>query len=151
MDTQERPERVLKVFIFQRVFNEFVLWRPLLAHPSFATHFQNMQYRIGFIHVLDALIESMLDHRTATPKLKNERRAAWERSGTNQNERRAAWERFSSFHVPVGAPHEAPQKCAKPVILNHFSQFRWSRWVLPKRPPQRSPPKTSETVYFKRF
>ena len=54
---------------------------------------------------------------------KNERHAAWERSGTKQNERRAAWERFSSFYVPVGAPNEAPQKYAKPLILNCFSQF----------------------------
>ena len=88
---------MLKVFIFPMGFNEFVLWRLLVARPSFATHFQNMHYRIGFIHVFDALIEPMLDHRTVTPKSKNERHAAWERSGEKRNERHAAWERFSHF------------------------------------------------------
>ena len=37
-----------------------------------------------------------------TPKSKNERHAAWERSRAKRNERHAAWECFSCFHGPVG-------------------------------------------------
>ena len=57
-------------------FAHFVLRARLGGRPRRALHFQNMQFRIGFIDVLDALIESMLDHRTVTPKSKNERHAA---------------------------------------------------------------------------
>ncbi len=67
---------MLKVLIFPAIFEDFGLLSPLLACHSFAIRFQNMQYRIGFIDVFDALIESMLDHQVATPKLKNERHAA---------------------------------------------------------------------------
>ena len=88
---------MLKVFVFPIVLNELVLWRRLLAHPSFVTYSQNMQDHIGFTDVFDALIESMLDRRTVTAKSKNECHAAWERSGAKRNERDAAWERFSDF------------------------------------------------------
>ena len=54
----------------------FVLRDPLGGRSRRALHFENMQYRIGFIDVFDALIESMLDHQVATPKWKNEPHAA---------------------------------------------------------------------------
>ena len=79
VDAKKRPWRSHQTFIFKPCFARFALRAPLGDRPRRARHFQNMQYRIGFIHVLDALIESMLDHRTVTPKLKNERHAAWER------------------------------------------------------------------------
>ena len=123
VDANERPRRSRQTFIFKPFFAKFILWAPLGGCPRRGLHLENMQYRIGFLYVLDAPIESQLDHRTTTPKLKNERHAAWERSGTKRNERHAAWEPFSSFYVPVGAPNDAPQKCAKPFILNCFSPF----------------------------
>ena len=64
---------------------------------------------MGFINVLGALIESMLDHQMATPKSKNERHAAWERSGAKKNERHAAWERSGKKMVAKkGSPQNAP-------------------------------------------
>ena len=107
VDANERPRRSHQTLIFKQLFAKFVLGAPLGGCPRRGLHLENMQYRIGFLYVLDALIESQLDHRTTTPKLKNERHAAWERSGTKRNERHAAWEPFSSFYVPVGAPNDA--------------------------------------------
>ena len=111
---------MLKVLIFPTIFKDFGLLSPLLACHSFAIRFQNMQYRIGFINVFDALIESMLDHRTVTPKSKNERHAAWERSGAKRNERHAAWERFSCFHGPVGCLKELPRRSHQTFIFKPF-------------------------------
>ena len=68
MDAEERPRRSHETFMFKHVVAHFVLRAPLGDRPRHALHFQNMQFRIGFIDVVDALIESMLDHRTATPK-----------------------------------------------------------------------------------
>ena len=104
VDAKERPRRSLQTFIFKAFFANFILRAHLGGRPRRGLNFQNMQYRIGFIDVFDALIESMLDHQVATPKLKNERHAAWERFGKKRNERHAAWERFSSRHGPVEAP-----------------------------------------------
>ena len=96
---------------------------PLLACHSFSIRFQNMQYRIGFIDVFDALIESMLDHQVATPKLKNERHAAWERFGKKRNERHAAWERFLNIHGPVWWPKMGFRKSPKACILNGLGRY----------------------------
>ena len=96
---------------------------PLLACHSFSIRFQNMQYRIGFIDVFDALIESMLDHQVATPKLKNERHAAWERFGKKRNERHAAWERFLNIHGPVWWPKMGFRKSPKAFILNGLGRY----------------------------
>ena len=75
MDAKERPRRSLQTFIFKAFFANFILRAHLGGRPRRGLNFQNMQYRIGFIDVFDALIESMLDHRTVTPKSKNERHA----------------------------------------------------------------------------
>ena len=109
---------MLKVLIFPTIFKDIGLLSPLLACHSFSIRFQNMQYRIGFIDVFDALIESMLDHQVATPKLKNERHAAWERFGNKRHERHAAWERFLNIHGPVWWPKMGFRKSPKPFILN---------------------------------
>ena len=68
-------DRTKHLFLLIFFFAHFVLRTPLGDRPRHALHFQNMQFRIGFIDVFDALIESMLDHRTVTPKSKNERHA----------------------------------------------------------------------------
>jgi hypothetical protein len=94
--------------------NSFVAFCVLLHRlgdrPWRALHVEKEQYRIGFIHVFDTLIESMLDRRTVTPKSKNERHAAWERYGAKRNERHAAWERFSHLYGTVGCLQEGPPK-----------------------------------------
>ena len=76
MDAKELPRRSHQTFIFKAFFHSFVLRDRLDGLSKRALRFQNMQYRIGFIDIFDALIESMLDHRKVTPKSKNERRAA---------------------------------------------------------------------------
>ena len=106
--------------MFKALFVFFVLRTPLGDRPRRALHFQNMQYRIGFIDVFDALIESMLDHRTVTPKSQNERHAAWERSGAKRNERHAAWERFSYFYVPVGCLQDGPPQRRQTIYFKRF-------------------------------
>ena len=108
---------MLKVLIFPTIFKDFGLLSRLLACHSFSIRFQNMQYRIGFIDVFDALIESMLDHRTVTPNSKNERHAAWERFGEKRNERHAAWERCSYFYGPVGCLQEGPRQIRQTIIF----------------------------------
>ena len=97
VDAKELPKRWHQTLIFKTFFVNFVLRDRLDGPSKRALHFQNMQYRIGFIHVLDAFIESMLDRRKVTPKSQNERHAAWERSGEKRNERHTAWEPFSCF------------------------------------------------------
>ena len=72
--TSAQGDRTKHSFFF--VVAIFVLRASLGDRPRRALHFQNMQYRIGFIDVFDALIESMLDHQVATPKWKNEPHAA---------------------------------------------------------------------------
>ena len=117
---KEHPRRSHETFIFTLFFVHFVLRTPLGDRPRRALHFQNMQYRIGFVNVFDALIESMLDHRTVTPKSKNECHAAWERSGAKRNERHAAWERFSYFYVPVGCLQDGPPQMRQTIIFKLF-------------------------------
>ena len=111
---------MLKVLFFPTIFKDFGLLSPLLACHSFSIRFQNMQYRIGFIDVFDALIESMLDHRTVIPKSKNERHAAWERSGGKQNECHAAWECFCGLGRLV-----LPSRSGTLGILQERSHAAW--------------------------
>ena len=121
MDAKERPRRSHHTFTFHMFFAKCVLRDPLGGRPRRALHFENMQHRIGFIHVLEALIESMLDHRTVTPKSKNERHAAWERSGGKKNECHAAWERSGKKMVAQEAsPKNAPNHL-KYTLFDVFS------------------------------
>ena len=120
MDAKERPRRSRETLIFKPFFAHFVLRARLGGRPRRGLHFQNMQYRIGFIDVFDALIEPMLDHRTVTLKSKNERHAAWECSGAKRNERHAAWERFSYFYGPVGCLQDGPPQMCQTISFNRF-------------------------------
>ena len=102
------------------LFANFVLRDRLDGPSKRALHFQNLQYRVGFIHVFDALIEPMLDHRTVTPKSKSERHAAWERSGAKRNACSANGNAFRIFMVQLGASKKVPPKCARLLFLNVF-------------------------------
>ena len=123
MGAKEHPRRSHQTFIFKAFFVNFVLRDRLDGLSKRALHFQKMQYRIGFIDVFDALIESMLDHQMATPKSKNERHAAWERFGKKRNERHAAWERFLDIHGPAWWPKMGFRKTPKPFILSGLGRF----------------------------
>ena len=69
-----------------------------------------MQNRIGFVDALGALIESMSDHGTVTPKSKKRAPHCVGTLRRKWNERHAAWERFSSFCGPVGCLKGGPNK-----------------------------------------
>ena len=103
---------MLQVFIFPTFFEEFGLVHPLLAHPSFSIRFENKQKCIGFIDISDALTEAKSGHPRERQKSKNERHAAWERSGAKRKERHAAWELktlFEYFMARHGAQDGFPQ------------------------------------------
>jgi hypothetical protein len=123
VDAKELPRRSHETLIFKALFAHFVLRRRLGGRSRRALHFENMQYRSGFVDAFDALIGSKLDHRTVTPESKNERRAAWERFGEKRNERRADGNAFRLFMVQLDASKKAPPKCARPLFLNCFSRF----------------------------
>ena len=78
-------------------------WWPLPACPSF----KNMHYRFDFIDIFDALINSMLDHRTDT---KNQKTSAM-------------------LHG------NAPEKMGRaPRCMGTLFAFSWSSWVPPRVP-----------------
>ena len=64
-----------------------------------------------------------MGHEKEYPKSKNERHAAWERSGAKRNERHAAWERFLHPDGPDDSPKTGPKKMPKTFILNAFQCF----------------------------
>ena len=66
--------------------------------------------------------------------IRDERHAAWERSGTTQNERHAAWERSRGLEGPKGPPKLDPQKIAETIILKRFGAF----WGAPFGHPSRT-------------
>ena len=113
MGAKELPRRSHQTFIFKAFFANVVLRDRLDGPSKRALHFQNMQYRSGFIDVFDALIEPMLDHRTVTQKSKNERHAAWERSGAKRNVCFVDGNAFRIFMVQLGASKKVPPKCAR--------------------------------------
>ena len=115
MDVKELPRRSHKTLIFQPFFANFVLQDPLGGRSRHVLHFENKQKGIGFIDVSDALTEAMLDHPKGRPKLKNECRAAWERSVEKKNERHAAWERFLHVHGPDWSPKMGPPKTIQTI------------------------------------
>ena len=88
--------------------------------PFFFVSFSTYEKDIGFINISDALTEAMLDHPKECPKAKNERHAAWERSGGKKNERHAAWERFRSVDGPDGSPKKGFPKTAQTIYFKLF-------------------------------
>ena len=114
-DAKELPRRSQKTFIFQPLFANVVLRDPLGGRSRCVLHFEHKQKGIGFIDVSDTIAEAMLDHPKGHPKLKNEYRAAWERSVEKKNERHAAWERFLHVHGPDWSPKMGPKKMLQTI------------------------------------
>ena len=94
VDAQERPRRSHETYIFKAFFAIFVLRACLGGRPRRGLHFQNMQYYIGFINVLDALTGSMLGPLDEHQKSENERHAAWERSFAKKSARHCSGNAF---------------------------------------------------------
>ena len=109
VDAKELSWRLCKVYIFPTYFEDFVLLRPLTAHPFVAYNFQNMQKSIGFIDVSVALTEAMLDHPSEHQKPKNERHAPWERSGAKKKT-------SATLHRSVPAKKWSPEKGPKKTL-----------------------------------
>ena len=109
-----------QTLIFRCRFANFVLRDPLGGRSRRVLLFENKQKGIGFLNVSGALTEAMLDHPKGRPKLKNECRAAWERSVEKKNERHAAWERFLRVHGPDWSPNMGPPKMIQTIKNKHF-------------------------------
>ena len=101
------PQAIAPNIHFQVSFCDFCssgsTWWPLPAR----TQVENMQYHIGFINVFDALIDSMLGHRTVT---KNKKRAPRCMGTLRQKTDRA------------------------PRCMGTLFVFSWSSWVPPSSP-----------------
>ena len=118
------PRRLHQEFIhFQASFCKFCssrsTWWPLPA----CTSFENMHYRIDFIDVFDALIDSMLDHGT---DIKNQKTSAMlHENAPTKNGTSAALHGnvFRAFMVQLGASKKVPPKCTRPLSLNGLLTF----------------------------
>jgi len=64
-----------------------------------------------------------MGHEKEHAKSKNERHAAWERSGAKRNERHAAWERFLHPDGPHGSPKRGPPQMAQTIIFKRLLIF----------------------------
>ena len=76
-----------------------------------------------FHNVSDALAGPNMGHQKKCRKLKNDRHAAWERSGRKKNERHAAWQRFRNFHGPDGSPKRGPPTTPQTIYFKLFGTF----------------------------
>ena len=119
VDAKEHPGRSHKMFIFTTHFEDFVLLRPHQVRLCFCIFFYK-QKSICFIDVSDSFTGPMLHHLNGHAKVKNERHAAWERSGAKRNERHAPWERFLHPDGPDVSPKKAPPKMPQTVIFKRY-------------------------------
>ena len=104
-----RPRRPHQEFIhFQVSFCKFCssgsTWWPLTA----CTSFENMHYRIDFIDVFDALIDSMLDHRTDTKNQKTSVTLHGNAPAKNGTSVALHGNAFCAFMVQSGASKSSP-------------------------------------------
>ena len=103
------PRRPHQEFIhFQASFCKFCssgsTWWPLPA----CTSFENMHYRIDFIDVFDALIDSMLDHRTDTKNQKTSVTLHGNAPAKNGTSVALHGNAFRIFMVQLGASKSSP-------------------------------------------
>ena len=120
MDAKERPRRSHQTLIFKAYFANFVLRDPLGGRSRCALLFENMQYHIGFIHVFDALIDSMLDHRTVTKNQKTSATLHGNASAKNGTSATLHGNAFRAFMVQLGASKSSPGDRTKHSFSNHF-------------------------------
>ena len=84
------------------------------------TQVENMQYRIGFIDAFDALIDSMLDHRTFTKNQKTSATLHGNAPAKNGTSAALHGNAFRVFMVQLGASKRSPGECAKHSFSNLF-------------------------------
>jgi len=92
VDAQELPKASAQNIHVCMFFAIRVLRDALDSRSQRVTRFENQQNGTGFIRISNTLTGAMLDLPKEHPKSKNERHAAWERSGTKRNECHAARE-----------------------------------------------------------
>ena len=113
-------DRTKNSFIFRCRFANFALRDPLGGRSRRALHFENMQYRIGFINVFDALIDSMLDHRTFTKNQKTSATLHGNAPAKNGTSAALHGNAFRVFMVRLGASKSSPCDRTKHWFSNHF-------------------------------
>ena len=84
------------------------------------TQVENMQYRIGFIDVFDALIDSMLDHRTVTKNQKTSAKLHGNAPAKNGTSAALHGNAFRVFMVRSGASNSSPGDRTKHSFSNRF-------------------------------
>ena len=94
-------------------------WWPLTA----CTSFENMHYRIDFIDVFDALIDSMLDHGTDTKNQKTSATLHENAPAKNGTSAALHGNAFRAFMVQLGASKSSPGDRTKPSFSNVFLHF----------------------------
>ena len=109
-----------KCLFLQRILKILSFCDRIRCASLFANRFQNKQKIMCFIDVSDSFTGPMLHHLKGHAKVKNERHAAWERSGAKRDERHAAWERFLLFHGPERSRQGLPPKRPKPLVFKRF-------------------------------
>ena len=129
VDAKELPRRSHQTFIFKYLFANFVLRDRFDGPSKCALHFQNMQFRIGFIDVLDALAEPTYDHQVNRKKINDPK--------TN-----------ATLHESAPAPKKRAPRCMgtlrrkterAPRCMGMLFVLLWSSWVPQRRSPQNAP------------
>ena len=107
------PQAIAPNIHFQVSFCDFCssgsTWWPLPAR----TQVENMQYHIGFIDVSDALIDSMLGHRTVTKNQKTSATLHGNASAKNGTSATLHGNAFRVFMVQLGASKSSPSDRTK--------------------------------------
>ena len=117
---QRAPRAIAQNIHFQTCFCKLSssgsTWWPLPAR----TQVENMQYYIGFIDVFDALIDSMLDHRTVTKNQKTSATLHGNTPAKNGTSAALHGNAFCVFMVQLGASKSSPGDRTKHSFSNHF-------------------------------
>ena len=114
------PQAIAPNIHFQVSFCVFCSWGPTCWPLPACTQVENMQYRIDFIDVFDALIDSMLDHRTDTKNQKTSATLHGNAPAKNGTSAALHGNAFRVFMVQLGASKSSPCDRTKPSFSNHF-------------------------------
>ena len=117
------PQAIAPNIHFQVSFCDFCSSGPTCWPLPACTQVENMQYRIDFIDVFDALIDSMLDHGTDTKNQKTSATLHENAPAKNETSATLHGNAFRIFRVQLGASKKVPPKCARPLFLNGFLMF----------------------------
>ena len=102
------PQAIAPNIHFQVSFCDFCSSGPTCWPLPTCTQVENMQYRIDFIDVFDALIDSMLDHRTDTKNQKTSVTLHGNAPAKNGTSVALHGNAFCAFMVQSGASKSSP-------------------------------------------